>query len=561
MPEIKPTASSPETQQIVDMALALAAGDRGQAEELQTRLALRTEEMAQAMDRFFGDVEQQGPEFGEQYRAELDEIEAGFRAYEAALGHLSGGLASPERLREGAEALAEASNQLNFATARYEERYMTRGDSKFPLVNLFDNLGRSLREGQAPLDLWQSTCQWYIEFYRRAIAEIDASDDKEAPGVPERRKSMSWSVEILETMQALDAGHAQDSLAARLGELTTAHLDMEKAFDRYHQHVFGEGPSAAPAVNMALKAVQGFRDGTYQAETLTLALEAYQARVRESIAQLQPALDTPEMSAVLSEEMAAMLEGLEGMEDALDVLLRLPQEPGMDPEELESALDLLQSSGDRVASATRAVNEYTESVGKVTCLHCQAQNPPGARTCSGCQRALPQLEAAPTTSFQVLEGGRRGGPDFTQDQVMTTVMQELFEKCDAFLRGEIEPLAFRQDLDQREAQIDQADEKLMALAPPDVPQGLEEEDRVIAHQFVDLTEDVLDLLHMGLEECRHGLDKMRMAADDRDEELIEEGKKLYYDGSQKLWQVWRVDDSMQRYLAGEEVAVSDAPRG
>ncbi|MBI3929279.1 MAG: hypothetical protein HY319_27280 [Armatimonadetes bacterium] len=560
MEQTKLTSASRETQELLDLCAAIVEGDEGQRGPLRDKVAQRQQELSAAVDDFFGQVNRQGEEYHQRFQAEFEEIELRFREYEAALEKIQAFLEEEKELDalwEAAGALAEASHFLRVAMGRYEQADMSTGPSKFPLVNLLDNLGRGLREGKAPPELWEATCVQYLDVYRKTLEEIEKSQEREAPGVPEREKAVQRILELFEQLRSLSPGDPSDRFSSVLSDMTTAHLDLENAFNTYNEAVFTRGPTRSPRVNLVLNAAAGYREGRYTGHAFKLVVEDYLKAVRSSMEELQPALKAPPESAILNEEMARMLESMEGVEDALVVLSEFAGDPDMDPERVEDALALLEASGEKGAEATAAVQQFNESAGKVLCVHCQTENPLGTRICAGCQRSMPLAGLAASSSFQVMEGGV-SGPDFTQETIMTDVMKALFDECDAYARGEVDPQRLEQLIDSRLSEIERAAEKLSVLQLPEIPAEGTEEEQVLADQFVDIAEDALDLLDLGLEECREGLEKIRKSMESGDSELMQEGKEYYFRGSQKMWQVWRLDNSLDAYLRGEEVP---APHG
>ncbi len=555
MERTKLTSVSPETQNILDLCTAIVDGE-DKHEELAQAVSTRLEELHQAVDDFFGQVDQQGEEYYEKFKREFEEIEYRFRRYEEALEQIQACLeqgSTSDDLWKAAEALAEASHFLRVAIGRYEQADLSQGSSKYPIVNLLDNLGQATREGKAPQELWESTCIRYIQYYQNMLEEIQKSPDREAPGVPEREKAVTTIIELFKELQTLTPTDSADRYAELISRMSGAHMDLEKSFLTYNEATLTQGPTKSPYVNLILNTAAGYKEGRFSGEAFKLTVQEYLETVHENLEELQAILETPPESAILNEETAKMVEAMEGVADALEVLLEYADNPNLDPERVKDALELLKESGDRGAEATKAVEEYNESAGKITCMHCETKNPPGSKVCSGCQRPLPMASDIGTqSSFQVMEGGKTE-PDFTKQTVMTDMMKELFEKCEEFMEGGVDPQTLLTLLDTREKQLDEAEEKLSELQPPEIPEEADEEEKVVAKKFVDLADDTLELLYTGIEECRQGLEKIRQAVAARDQELMQEGIRYYFQGNQRMWQVWRLDNAFDAYMRGEEI--------
>ncbi|GMU56828.1 MAG: hypothetical protein AMXMBFR33_59740 [Candidatus Xenobia bacterium] len=559
MKQTELVSASPETQQLLDLCVAIVKGERNYLSVLRERVSFRLQELNRAVDDFFGQVDRQGEEYSAQFRTELDEVATRFRDYEAVLQTIqacvdAGGPAEP--LFAHASALAEASHFLRVAVGRYEQADLSVGPSKFPLINILDNLGRSLREGRAA-EVWQATCSQYLQYYARMLEEIQKSEQRTGPGVAERERAVGWIVALFGQLGQLGSSDPEQRFSALLAELTTAHLDLEQSFNTYNEAILTREPTRSPQVNLVLNTVAGFQSGKYTVDAMRQVVEGYLEIVRTGMRELQPALHAPSDSALLSESAAQMLEAMEGVEDALLVLLELAYNPNLDPQRVQEALVRLRESGDKGAAAAADVRDFNETAGKVACIHCSTLNPLDARVCSLCARPMPLARFGSQATMEVREGGgSRSDVDFTQETVMTDSIKTLFDQCEAYEKGEIEAQMLVQTLDAREAQIRRAEEKLSALASPEIPEDLPAEDMEVSEQFVRLADDALDLLQLGLGQCQEGLDKIRQGMETGNFDLMDEGREFYHDGCQKMWEVWRLDHALDNYLAEDEGGAS-----
>ncbi len=550
-------SASPETQQLLDLCVAIARGERNYVDVLRGKLAFRAQEMHQAQDHFFGQVDGEGEEFAAQFKAELDEVAHRFRGYEGALQAIDACLlagAPPEPMRACAQALAEASHFLRIALGRYEQAEMSIGASKFPLINILDNLAWAVRSGK-PASLWDATCAQYSEYYRKMLDEIGKSEHRAGPGVPEREKAVTWIVMLFAQLAQLSPTVPEDRVSALLEELTTAHLDLENSFNTYNTAILTQSPTRSPQVNLVLNTVTGFRAGKYSAEATRQVIQGYLDIVRKGMADLQPTLQAQNDSALLSESAASMLEAMEGVEDALVILLELPGNPNMDEARLQDALVRLRESGNKGAAATEDVRSFNETAGKVACIHCSTLNPMEARVCSNCARPMPLAKFGGQGTMEIREGGQRSGgagPDFNQETIMTDVMKMLFDQCEAFEKGEIEAQTLLSTLDAREAEIRRAEEKLSEFRSPEIPEEAEGEEREVSQLFVNMADDALDMLSTALGQCQDGLDRIRQGIEAGNLDLMDEGRESYYEGCQKMWEVWKLDNALDNYLAEDD---------
>lgn len=551
-------SGSPETQQLLDLCVAIVKGERNYLSVLRERCAFRLQEMYRANQHFFGQVDRMGEEHATRFAPELEEVSLRFREYEAALLGMQSCIdtgAPGERMWELGTSLAQASHFLRVAVGRYEQAELSVGPSKFPIVNIMDNLGKQLREGRAP-EVWAGTCAQYMQYYRKMLEEIQKSEQRNGPGVPEREKTLEWIVSLFTQMAMLGPDHLEGRLSRILAELTTAHLDLERCFTTYNEAILTREPTRSPAINLVLNTVAGFREGRFTVDAMRQVVEGYLEIVRTGIQDLQPALQSQSESAVLSENAAQMLEAMESVEDALGVLLELAENPNLDATRVEGALVRLREAGDKGATATAEVREFNESAGKVACIHCSTMNEMSNRVCKNCGRPMPlaHLNTGHAT-MEIREGAAPRsavGPDFTQESVMTDVIKNLFDQCEAYEKGEIEAQTLLTTLGTRESEIRQAEEKLKELKSPEIPPEAEGAEREISQEFVRMADDALDLLEVGLGQCQQGLDMIRQAIETGNLDLMDEGRESYYEGCQKMWEVWRLDNAMDNYLAEGE---------
>lgn len=552
-------SASPETQQLLDLCLAICKGQRNYLTVLREKATFRLGELARAVDHFFGQVEGQGEEYSARYQAELEEVSSRFREYEAVLQAMvacvdSG--APPEALRQHAEALCQASHFLRVAVGRYEQADLAEGPSGFPLVNILDNLARRYRDGYGE-EVWTATCGRYLEYYQKMLSEIVVSAQRAGPGVPERQQAVTTIVGLMGQFCQVKGHEPEARFAGLLTELTAALLNLQESFNTYNEAILTSEPTRSPQVNLVLNTVAGFRAGNYTVEVTRQAVEGYLEIVREGIKELQPALQNPSDSALLTESAATLLEAMESVEDALLVLLELTQNPALDPARVEDALARLRESGDRGATVAADVQAFNETAGKVACIHCSTMNPMEARVCSNCARPMPLAKFGGQATMEVREGGvRSGGPDFSQQQVMTDVLKALFDQCEAYEKGQLDAQILVQTLDAREAEIRRAEEKLSALRSPEIPEEAEGEERAISEEFVRMADDALDMLQVGLGQCQEGVDKIRQALETGDLDLMDEGREFYFEGCQKMWEVWRLDNALDDYLSQDEFSAS-----
>jgi hypothetical protein len=552
-----PQSASPETQKLIDGCLALAEGNSDGHQELLSETETRMELMNQSMDGFFAEIDEQGPEFYQSFRHHFEGIEAAYQAYGQALEQiLESGQNEETDFHQIACNLAIASEGLRVGMSMYEEDYLSRGPSQFPIVNLLHNVARALREGTTTLDAWEQTCDRYIGFYQGAIDEIDNSEHQDKPGVPERRESFRVITECLEQLRAFDHSSSPVSeLEGILARLSAAHVDLEQAMDTYHHAEFSEGPSKGAKFNWIIKAAEGVLEGTYQPEVLgALAQDALDV-TQQHLAEMKEVSRQKLDSVTLNEELARMIEAAEGVEDALSFLIDFSDDPEMPQDQVREAIDELIESGDLLVEATNLVTEYGKTAGKVTCVRCQTAQEPGNRVCASCGAQLPSLPGTGAyspgnSSMQVREGKAEDVID--QEEVMTDVMKALFDACEEFMEGRKTFADLDSHLARSLSNVDHAERALSELEAPAVPEEATPEERELAQGFINMTEDALATLEQGVAECRVGLNQIGQGARSQEPEMVKEGMGIYYQGTQKLWQVKRLDHELTQYIEADD---------
>lgn len=559
-----PTSGSRETQNLIDLCLALADGEDC-AEELQAAVAQRHQEMMAAMDGFFGAAEQQGEDFTKKFAKELGFVESQFGDYELALERILGWVkepGEPDLMREHATLLAQASTGLRISTLAYEEAYLSQGPSKFPLVNLFSNLAERMRKKEIPPEIYQEAGQRYHHYYSKALEELEKSEAKDKKGFEQRKKAYTEIVGQLAEMKELGPNHDPDKMAELLSSFSRSHVDLTEAFDAYHFAEFAEGPTASPKVNWVLKAVEGVRAGTHPPGTLRGLVIDLQEVGANALKELLAASRQPIDSSLLAEDISNVIEALEGMEDSLDTLLAYSEGDQLDEEHLQEAIDMLTEYGDKMGNSHLNIKAFNENLGKVTCVKCGLkQESGGATVCVSCGAQLPQqlgggvYDSASTSSFQVLEGE---ADDLNRAQVVTSTMKALFDKCEAFEKGNLSREDFFAYLETAEEQIDAAEVNLSRVEVPEFPEEATEEEVVEFTPVVELGEEALHMLALGLAECRGGIDYMRLSVEDEKPELMKEGMRVYFEGTQKMWEVRRLQKMVDDYIEGVEISEADA---
>lgn len=486
-------------------------------------------------------MDAQGAEFYQSLRTSIERVEEQFRAYGDALEAL---LEDDVDATSIAHELAEASQGMRASMGAYEEAYLSRGPDRYPVVNLFRNVIEGVIEGRMAQNLQAATCDRYQTFYAAAVKEIEESKAGERPGIDERKQAYLTILSVIEELRTAADSEKLEPLLSRLSE---AHLTLENVFDTFHRQELADGPSQSANINALVKAAEGVLKGDYKPSILEAMAQSLLDLTQQNLASMKNLGRNKIESEVVSEELERMIEAVEEIEDALTFLLVFSQGASKNVEEAREAIEDLIDSGDALVESSSIV----EDLQKVTCIQCQTKQEKGSRVCVSCGAVLPQQAedqsfGAADSTFQILEGV--AADDLDRDEVMTDVMQELFQACDDFLNGQLKAAALQEIISRHLALSQQAQKKLDQLRTPSIPTDATPEDREVAEDFVGLAEDALDLLTDGIEQCLSGLSAMHKAAAEDDLEMLRSGMREYYEGQQRMWQVRRLERKLDDYI-------------
>lgn len=543
---------SPPTQELIDLCQAVAQGQSDRWPELETKAKQRQQELTRAWEDFAKGVEELPPDVGEAVKPVVTGVESGFQAYAQALDKILGYGESKkeEQLKEAGTTLAEASPYLLWAQTTYESAVLTHGPSKFPTVNLFENLAHRLLTGKIPTGRWRGACQAHQQFYQQAIQEIDNSSSSKEPGVPERKAALGTIIEILKKIEGYNQATPRKDYEAALQLLTQAHLELEAAVNTFNYHTFAEKPTASPEANRVIYTAHAVREKKMAPEVLKGMAGHMQEHVRKSISDMQAATRLPSDSTVVLEEIPKMIEAMESMDEALETLKN-----ATDPfNDVETAIEQLTTAVDRLSQSHQVVQQQNETIGKTMCPHCQTYNPAGQKNCSKCNRQLPHFAGneLEQSRFQAVEGGGVAGLSAPQDAVVAPSMKGLYDACEAYEKGNMPQEEFLEVLKRNEEKVRVAEVRLSNMKVPEIPVEATEAEREKAQEFNAYVTDAIGLLAQGVGQCMSGLMKLERYAREDQVADMRDGLKEYFDGTQKLVQIERVAKSFVAALPPKE---------
>ena len=546
-----PPVSSPATQQLIDLCQQIAGGKPDLYPQLEAAASQRHSEMTAVSDRFFSEVESQPEDFQKDLSHEIELIERLYEGYGRALEAISGYKADPkpESLLEAAMMLSFASNGLLTAMSGYEQRALSRGPHKLPLVNLFTNLGTALRKGQTSQEAWQATCTQYKDTYQGAIAEIDNSKHKNDKGVPERRAAFEKLLACMGRMEALNKTSSSAKFDEEIATFAELQDELNVAIATFNDAAVA-GPTPSRAVNTVLLSARSVLAGSMNAGVLRNLCQQQLDEIQKALAQAKLAAQSPTTSTTIQEEGARILESMEAIEEALETLLAFAEASDGKPEVAKEAMQQLESATMDLHTANANIQEFTERYGKIVCPSCSTLNVPNLRMCSSCGRQLPQMTGSEefgtgaTSSIQISDApdGGDSGP------VMTDVMKRLFDACEEFQSGKLSADDVLAMLDGLDRHIAEARTKIPRFKMPPIPEDAPEDQRQDAEEVTEVVAGAVGLMEQGIEDCEFGIAKIRQGVLGESAEEIREGQQFYFQGCQYMWQVKRVQDQFQNYI-------------
>lgn len=555
----RPVAASPETQELIDLCFTVAGGKNDLYPQLEAAVNQRQNALTAASDGFFASVESQSEDFQKKHKMDVDLIGKYFETFDAALEQILKYKAEPkpEYLEESAHMLAFCSNGLPSAMSGYEQKLLSEGPHRYALINLYTNLGKALREKRTSLEAWVGTCKQYDVFYTEALREVNESKKQGAAGVPERRKALENILKALQEMQTFTPTTSAAQFESVIQDLADGHRDLDEAVQAYNREITS-GPTGAPAINIILNAAEGVLAKQFQTRLLRDLAVQQMEKTQKGIQEMTVVVKAPHESSVIQEETPKVLEAMEGIEEALLAVISYCDDQASEAD-LKQALQDLQDYTRVMLEGKVNLDAHSESYGKILCPHCQAPNAPTTKSCAKCNRVLPQMTGSDVygqtgSSFQALEGE---AADTSRDGVVTTTMKEVFDACEDFHGDKMSLEGFLAVMDDYLAKTADAKKKLSKYHAPPVPPEATPEEAAKAQEFIDLCAEALELLGQGVEECEYGLTQMRDGASEDSNEKMVEGQRFFYEGSQKMWQVRRLDEALQKYINDDRDSASE----
>ncbi|MHB2018223.1 MAG: hypothetical protein ACYCW6_14835 [Candidatus Xenobia bacterium] len=550
--------NSPPTQELIDLCLAVAGGAADQADTLEAKMKTRQAELSEAWEHFAKGVEGLTEADSAARKPYIEGVEAQFLAYSQALDKIASYMTDkkrPDLLKQAAAGLDEASPNLLIAQSAYEGATLTAGPSRYATVNLVTNLALRMLAEQVPIERWRTACQAHQQFYLAQVGEIDNSPHKEEPGVADRRAALMAMTDLFKKLEGFDKATPRSDYEVAVRDLEQLHMQMEAAVKAWEAFTFSK-PTPNPDANRVIFAANGVQQGKVPAEILHNVAAAFLERVRAGLAQVQQATRVPAESQTVAEELPKVLEAFEAIDDALETL-RAVTSPSPD---IERGVKQLTDAVERLQESHEVIQKANESYGKVMCPNCQASNPPTARSCEKCSRALPQFTGSDVygewaaSSFQIAEGGSGTGP---RDTVVTKAMKILYDACEGFEKGTVTQEQLLTCIQETEERVRRAEGVLSRTKLPDIPENATEEERSKCEEFLRLGQEAITALAQGCAESYEGLMTLERYARESQTSDMRDGLKKFTEGCQKLVSLERIAKAYVAMLPPKETGSPD----
>ncbi|HXE71194.1 MAG TPA: zinc ribbon domain-containing protein [Candidatus Nitrosotenuis sp.] len=556
--ENEPTPAA-QTNRFIAVCRDVLAGRR-HPDELRVLLGERQEGLSKAREDLLARAQAEGAEFLQGFRDELDTVLEHFELYEKALEEISAYFVDrrPEHIENGVQALIEVTPKLLGAMDNYEAKYVVTGPTRFPVLNILMKVVPAVREGRFSKDDFASMLKGAVDFFSKAVAEIDASPMKDQPGIPQRRQACLDMVAAVSEMQKYLEDGDPAHLDRGLGMVEKAQEDTDESFRIYQQAAFYEGPTPSPFVNVVIRAAEGFKTGLYPADILSQALDWLEAQVRKVRATVEETADSPTSSVVIQEELPRTMEAFDQHEEAIADLRSCLADPV--PERIDAALERLKAAVEKLHQSQQVYLQVGEREGKIVCPRCGRPNPPESRSCEQCGMVLPRLTEGAAAGVSSTFEWREASPvslGEEQEMVMTTHLKRIFDACEAIYANQISPEEFAEVLDWAEGLLDAGARKLAELPHPN-PSMVAPEEREEFEQQSRLADDARDMLASAIEDFRAGLGQMRAYLEDPDRDHLVNGIRAVWEAGQRMYQVQKMGEAVERMERGASTPAAAA---
>lgn len=541
-----PTRSQ-QTNQLIDTCRAAMAGTLPEHVFLSA-LESRKAGLMEVMNDFSDKVAAEGPLAAQRRAQQAQVVTSALEAYGAALDALGSAFASRDAagLDEAVMALGESAEAWFLGMNVYQTVVLAEGPSPFPAVNILTNVAAFARARQMDPATFRgmlASSRQYFESWQAQVAQ--GTPDEAGAALDLWKKGFALQVAAIAEMDRFVDDQDESHLDKGLAMATEAHGFIQEAFDVIRREQFEKGPTRSELANTFIRASQMVAAGRYPAEAFQRDLDQLEQHLRGVRAEFDKMCGAQSSSTTIQDEVPKALEAFDLHQEAISSW-REYFESG-DASCLERGANQLADATNNLEKSKAVFESAAEREGKVACPRCGAPAEPSMRVCSGCGATLPRMhqETGTTSTVTVEEGGRVGGGEM----VMTENLKRILEDTQKVEAGTMSPEDYAATLDWMEGILDKTQGDLAGtkrLRASDFP----EEERAQAEREAALVDDTINLLYQGTEQMRSGLSSMRRFLDSGDKLHLQEGARIFYEGSQMVYQVQRIGETAKRQVDG-----------
>lgn len=546
----QPTPSEP-TNQLIDLATQVANGE-APADDYRELLQVRIHQSMQNRQAFEERARARGDKFLEQHGGLAEQVLDLMEAYEAGLLRQADFFESgkPEALLEGNDLIAEAIGPLLEALDQYSGAYLDFGPSVYPLMNNVLITLRHLAEGTGDPKSLEDIKRVGIEYHRRAIAEVEASDKADSESFQAQKKAFEDIIRALEELRPIDNIGQMDSVVRPLQLALEARTAADEKIFVEHTAL---KPTNMPAANVLINVARGVLEDLFGIDQFRDTLHWYKSFTEQLEEQFDMAVEVETNSLVILEELPKTREvidehhdALSEFEDALTDFTRDNVEPI-----LEEFIDVVE----RLEASSKVYQEAAEREGKLICLQCGHANQPSSRTCESCSVKLPQLVDPNMFSQSTFELAEATSPDAleTDDYHMGVNTYRLFEAAYNFYEGNIDEPTFRDEIERSRKTLVSSEDGVASLTAREITDTQESmmtpEQLQTFRESQEMFMETKHLLEEGLDEWHEGLDHFEDYIDTRHRPTLETGIHLIFVASVKIDKVQRLGEMADKTLA------------
>ncbi len=486
-------------------------------EQLDYQLAATRRELAEIPQR----AQQRGSEFVAAAQQPMQRLLEEMKGYQDSLNSVQRAvlMKDPPQIAVGLDGMRDRAVSFLKAVDDYSEFYTSFGNSPVALVNMIRNLAQSIRSGAVPPEAWLAHLQ---EYYQIMMDQHRAISTRNIPG---RTLAMEAYVEAMAALQSL-----AQTPPDQAPELEQGLLQLEEMMG-YIEHLHAEqqaaqaGPTAMPAANVLIRAVQQMLVGEVDIEELETFVDDYRRDFDAFLENFERNSERDSGSAIIQDEVERTFTHLEDHEAAIDALLDALSEEPPNRAEAEAAIVAMTEAIGGLKKSSEVYSTVAQHAGKIMCVRCSRPNPQENRTCEACGAVLPRTGQASqlgSSTFDVREGP---ADEMSTQQQFSEAVARLFQACEDVREHRIELAEFEKVLVETSNRVTMYEEGMMDLGDDlEETSGLKGEqlnlwETQYRPHLVEIEAQILS----AIDEWRVGLETLALYLNEQEEKHLTEG--------------------------------------